>query len=78
MKARRVNRAGAGEFDLKAEQQSTDYETKLFTRVVSIAEKEGKPVEFLVVPGVVSGCGSDSRQSPGLSSGDRCLDSHGF
>ena len=52
MTARRVSRAGAGEFELKAEQLFTDYETKLFTRVVSMAEKEGKPVELLVVPGV--------------------------
>ena len=50
--ARRVTRAGAGEYDLKAEQLFTDYETKLFTRVVSMAEKEGKPVELLVVPGL--------------------------
>ncbi len=52
MTARRVSRAGAGEYELKAEQLFTDYETKLFTRVVSLAEKEGKPVELLVVPGV--------------------------
>ena len=30
----------------------TDYEQELFTRVVSVAEKEGKTVELLVVPGV--------------------------
>lgn len=52
MTARRVSRAGAGEYELKAEQLFTDYETKLFSRVVSLAEKEGKPVELLVVPGV--------------------------
>ncbi len=52
MTARRVNRAGAGEYELKAEQLFTEYETKLFTRVVAMAEKEGKPVELLVVPGV--------------------------
>jgi len=52
MTVRRVSRAGAGEYELKAEQLFTDYETKLFSRVVSLAEKEGKPVELLVVPGV--------------------------
>jgi amino acid transporter len=54
MTARRLSRSGAGEHDLKAEQLFTDYETKLFTRVVSMAEKEGKTVELLVVPGVDS------------------------
>jgi amino acid transporter len=52
MTARRLSRAGAGEYELKAEQLFADYETKLFTRVVAMAEKEGKPVELLVVPGV--------------------------
>jgi hypothetical protein len=30
----------------------SDYEQELFTRVVSMAEKEGKTVDLLVVPGV--------------------------
>jgi len=30
----------------------SDYEKRLFSRVVELAEKEGKPVELLVVPGV--------------------------
>src|SRR5262249_16188171 len=30
----------------------TDYERELFSRVVSLAEREGKPVELLTVPGV--------------------------
>jgi hypothetical protein len=42
--------AGTGEFELAQDQLFTDYETELFTRVVSVAEKEGKHVELLVVP----------------------------
>src|SRR4029434_5546460 len=30
----------------------TDYERELFTRVVALAEREGKSVELLVVPGI--------------------------
>jgi nucleotide-binding universal stress UspA family protein len=43
---------GAGEYDLSEAQLFTHYEQELFTRVVSLAEKEGKTVELLVVPGV--------------------------
>lgn len=43
---------GAGEYDLNEAQLFTHYEQELFTRVVSVAEKEGKTVELLVVPGV--------------------------
>jgi len=42
--------AGAGEFDLQNEQLFGSYEQELFTRVVSLAEKEGKPVELLILP----------------------------
>lgn len=41
---------GAGEYELSEEQLFTDYEKELFTRVVALAEKEGKPVELLTVP----------------------------
>lgn len=41
---------GAGEYDLSEEQLFTDYEKELFTRVVALAEKQGKPVELLTVP----------------------------
>jgi amino acid transporter len=44
--------AGAGEYALAENQLFTDYEQELFTRVVSMAEKEGKTVDLLVVPGV--------------------------
>ena len=44
--------AGAGEFDLNAQQIFSDYERELFSRVVSIAEREGKHVDLLTVPGV--------------------------
>lgn len=42
----------AGEYELSEEQLFTDYEKELFTRVVALAEKQGKPVELLTVPGV--------------------------
>jgi amino acid transporter len=42
--------AGAGEHELAEDQLFTDYERELFSRVVTLAEKEGKPVELLVVP----------------------------
>jgi len=44
--------AGAGEYDLADDQIFSDYERELFSHVVEIAEKEGKPVELLVVPAV--------------------------
>lgn len=43
---------GAGEYELAENQLFTDYERELFTRVVQMAEKEGKTVDLLVVPGV--------------------------
>ena len=43
---------GAGEYDLADEQIFSDYERELFSHVVEMAEKEGKPVELLVVPAV--------------------------
>jgi amino acid transporter len=42
---------GAAEYGLRDDQLFSDYEKNLFSRVVEIAEKEGKPVELLVVPG---------------------------
>ncbi len=44
--------AGAGEFDLADNQLFSDYEKELFSRVVSVAEKEGKRVDLLVVSGI--------------------------
>jgi len=43
---------GAGEYDLADEQIFSDYEKELFSHVVEMAEKSGKPVELLVVPAV--------------------------
>jgi amino acid transporter len=43
---------GAGEYELSDRQLFSDYEKELYTRVVTIAEKEGKHVDLLVVPGV--------------------------
>lgn len=48
----RLVEAGAGEYDLAESQIFSDYEKELFTRVVTVAEKEGKHVDLLVVPGV--------------------------
>ena len=45
---------GAGEYDLSESQIFSDYEQELFSHVVEIAEKEGKTVDLLVVPGVNS------------------------
>ena len=44
--------AGAGEYDLRDDQLFADYEQELFSHVVSMAEKQGKGVELLVVPAV--------------------------
>ncbi len=43
---------GAGEYDLRDDQLFADYERELFSHVVTLAEKEGKSVELLVVPAV--------------------------
>jgi len=43
---------GAAEYDLGENQLFTDYEKELFTRVVAMAEREGKTVDLLVVPGL--------------------------
>jgi amino acid transporter len=43
---------GAGEYDLSDDQMFSDYERELFSHVVEVAEKEGKPVELLEVPAV--------------------------
>ncbi len=41
----------SGEYELSSDQFFTDYEQELFSRVVSKAEKQGKHVDLLVVPG---------------------------
>ncbi|HUS06215.1 MAG TPA: APC family permease [Bryobacteraceae bacterium] len=43
---------GAGEYGLRDEQLFSDYEQELFSKVVQLAEKQGKPVELLAVPAV--------------------------
>ncbi|HXJ44534.1 MAG TPA: APC family permease, partial [Bryobacteraceae bacterium] len=47
----RLLTTGAGGYNLQDEQLFADYERDLFTRVVALAEKEGKTVDLLVVPG---------------------------
>ena len=43
---------GAGEYELRDDQLFAGYEQELFSHVVTLAEKEGKSVELLVVPAV--------------------------
>jgi hypothetical protein len=52
MSVRRVSKSGAGEYQLSQSQLFAEYEQVLFTHVVSMAEKQGKPVELVVVPGM--------------------------
>lgn len=52
LSVRPVSTAGSGEHTLENEQIFGKYETELFTRVVSLAEKAGKTVELVVVPAV--------------------------
>ena len=44
--------SGAGEYELFDRQLFSDYERELLSRVVTMAEKEGKTVDLIVVPGV--------------------------
>jgi hypothetical protein len=48
---KRVSGYGTGGFELEPDQIFTDRIAELFTRVVTVAEKAGKHVELLVVPG---------------------------
>jgi amino acid transporter len=50
MTVRLIRGPDSGERDLYDESLFTEYEQRLFTRVVALAEKHGKPVELLVVP----------------------------
>lgn len=43
---------GAAEYGLREDQLFASYEQELFSHVVTLAEKEGKTVELLVVPGL--------------------------
>ena len=43
---------GAGEYELAESQIFSEYEKELFSHVVELAEKEGKHVELLAVPGI--------------------------
>ena len=46
----RVSQFGAAAYDLSSEQIFSDYEQRLFTRAVSVAESFGKHISLLVVP----------------------------
>jgi hypothetical protein len=49
---RTVTQAGSGEHPLDADQLFSSNETELFSKVVFLAEKAGKHVELIVVPGI--------------------------
>jgi hypothetical protein len=51
MSVRQIS-SGAAEYDLRDDQIFAGYEQELFSHVVTLAEKEGKTVELLVVPAV--------------------------
>jgi amino acid transporter len=51
LSVRQVTQAASGEHSLDAEQIFSDDETDVFTHVVTLAEKAGKHVELMVVPG---------------------------
>jgi amino acid transporter len=51
LSVRTVGQAGSGEHPLEVDQLFSDQETEVFTRVVTLAEKAGKHVELMVVPG---------------------------
>jgi amino acid transporter len=48
---KRMTRQGSGGFELTPDQIFTDTVAQLFTKVVAVAEKAGKHIELLVVPG---------------------------
>jgi amino acid transporter len=48
--ARIMKGPDAGSKDFDREELFTDYEQRLFTKVVSVAEREGRPVRLLIVP----------------------------
>jgi len=52
LSVRPVHVAGTGEHHLEDEQIFAQYESELFTRVVTLAEKAGKTVELVVAPAV--------------------------
>jgi amino acid transporter/nucleotide-binding universal stress UspA family protein len=51
LSVRKVTQAGSGEHPLDEGQIFSEDETTVFTRVVTLAEKAGKHVELMVVPG---------------------------
>ena len=71
---------GAGEYDLSRRQIFSDYEKELFSHVVEVAEKEGKPVELLVVPAVnpFDAHGAGGQHAAGVAPGDRRQRAHGI
>ena len=51
LSVRSVTQAGSGEHSLDASQIFSEAETTVFSKVVTLAEKAGKHVELMVVPG---------------------------
>jgi amino acid transporter len=52
MTMRPLPTGGSAEYELRNDQLFAGYEQELFSNVVSVAEKQGKTVELLVVPGL--------------------------
>lgn len=52
LSVRKVTQAGGGEHSLDAAQIVFEAETTVFSKVVTLAEKAGKHVELMVVPGI--------------------------
>jgi hypothetical protein len=50
MTTRVITAAGGGDTDVYDESMFSEYEQRLFTRVVALAEKHGKHVDLLIVP----------------------------
>jgi hypothetical protein len=51
LSVRQVTQAGSGEHPLDTDQLFSEAETNVFSHVVTLAEKAGKHVELMVVPG---------------------------
>ncbi len=72
---------GEGEHGLTQEQIFSDYEKELFSHVVELAEREGKHVDLLVVPGVnpfEGRSGARRKRVEGVTLGDGRERSHGI
>ena len=72
--------SGAGEYELSDKQLFSDYEKELLSRVVTMAEKEGKTVDLIVVPGVdpFDAMVQTASQTESVAAGDGRFRENGF